>query len=100
MFQLLEWCPHGWGFFCFSCCPASQELSGHKELGRDRTRTAGLELLKGNPSLPYAIVLSNKRWEKGGGWEGIHSCGIYLPKEPLFVKEPAFLEVVEHDDGK
>lgn len=47
--------------------------------------------------LLYSVIRDG---EKGGGWEGIHSCGIYLPKEPLFVKEPAFLEVVEHDDGK
>lgn len=61
------------GLFSFSCCPANEELSVHKELGMDRTRTDVSDLIKGHS---YHVVScwtikAGIKKGKGGGSLGM-----------------------------
>jgi len=63
--------------FRFPRCLASEELEVHKELERDRTRTADPDSPKGHP-IPYSTILNSKtvgRAATAWGLDGHQSAG-------------------------
>ena len=55
-----EQCLHTQEFFCFSCCPASEELGVYKELGGDPARTGQLAQT-GQRDTPYHMLFETEK---------------------------------------